>query len=68
MLAGLGVGIYPDAESAIAAACRPDPPIQPDLANHDRYEAVYQRYRSVVASAALHAVASSTERPAGERA
>jgi xylulokinase len=68
MLAGLGVGIYPDAESAIAAACRPEPAIQPDPANHDRYEAVYQHYTSVVASAALHAGASSTERPAGERA
>ena len=45
MLAGLGVGIYPDAESAIAAACRPERAIQPDPANHDRYEAVYERYR-----------------------
>ena len=54
--------------SAIAAACRPEPQIQPDPANHDRYEAVYARYRSVVASAALHAGASSTERPAGGRA
>jgi xylulokinase len=68
MLAGLGVGIYPDAGSAIAAACRPEPQIQPDPANHDRYEAVYARYRSVVASAALHAGAPSTERPAGGRA
>ncbi len=68
MLAGLGVGIYPDADSAIAAACRPEPQIQPDPANHDRYEAVYARYRSVVASVALHAGTSSTERPAGERA
>ena len=54
MLAGLGIGVYPDAESAIATACRPDSPIEPDLANHDRYAAVYERYRALVASSTLH--------------
>lgn len=75
MLAGIGVGIYPDAQSAIAIACRPDPPIEPDLANHDRYTTLYEHYRTVVASATLHggAVAAPTGSPqpkrnAGERA
>jgi hypothetical protein len=54
MLAGIGVDIYPDAASAIAIACRPDPPIEPDLANHDHYTMLYEHYRSVVASATLH--------------
>jgi sugar (pentulose or hexulose) kinase len=54
MLAGIGVGIYPEAESAAAMACRRDAPIQPDPANHDRYARIYERYREVVASATLH--------------
>jgi xylulokinase len=54
MLAGIGVGIYPDAASAIAIACRPDPPIEPDLAHHDQYTTLYEHYRSVVASGTLH--------------
>ena len=41
MLAGIGVGIYPEAESAAAMACRRDAPIQPDPANHDRYARIY---------------------------
>jgi sugar (pentulose or hexulose) kinase len=75
MLAGLGIGVYPNAESAIATACRPDAPIEPDLANHDRYAAVYERYRAVVASTALHpgaAAVGADDRPSrpypGERA
>ena len=74
MLAGIGVGIYPDAESAIGIACRPDPPIEPDPANHDQYTTLYERYRTVVASATLHggAVAAPaeprSERSPGERA
>ena len=54
MLAGIGVGIYSDAKSAIAIACRPDPPIEPDIANHDQYTTLYDHYRAVVASATLH--------------
>jgi sugar (pentulose or hexulose) kinase len=55
MLAGIGVGIYPDAESAIAVACRPDPPIEPDMANHDRYASVYEHFQTIVGSDTLHA-------------
>jgi sugar (pentulose or hexulose) kinase len=65
MLAGLGVGIYPDPGAAVATACRPDVAIQPDPANHDRYSAVYERYRTVVASATLHGGADSAQRDAG---
>jgi sugar (pentulose or hexulose) kinase len=65
MLAGLGVGIYPDPGAAVATACRPDVAIQPDPANHDRYSAVYERYRTVVASATLHGGADSGQRDAG---
>ncbi len=54
MLAGIGVGIYPDAASAIAVACRPEPAIEPDMANYDRYTQLYEQYRTVVASATLH--------------
>jgi sugar (pentulose or hexulose) kinase len=75
MLAGIGVGIYPDAASAIAVACRPDPPIEPDMANHDRYTPLYERYRTVVASATLHGGSAAappsdagSKRNAGERA
>ncbi len=55
MLAGIGVGVYPDAESAIAVACRPDPPIEPDMANHDRYASVYEHFQTIVGSDTLHA-------------
>lgn len=55
MLAGLGVGVYPDAGSAIAVACRPEPAIEPDAVTHDSYDAIYHRYREAVASATLHA-------------
>jgi sugar (pentulose or hexulose) kinase len=59
MLAGLGVGVYPDPGSAVATACRPDAAIEPDLANHDRYAAIYERYRALVASSTLHASAAT---------
>ena len=59
MLAGLGVGVYPNPESAVATACRPDAPIEPDLANHDRYAAIYEHYRALVASSTLHAGAAA---------
>lgn len=64
MLAGLGVGVYPDPESAIAIACHPDAPIEPDPANHDRYAAIYDNYREIVASATLHTRA--VDAPDGE--
>jgi hypothetical protein len=63
------VGIYPDARSAIAIACRPDAPIEPELANHDRYTTLYEHYRTVVTSATLHggADAASTGAPRSNR-
>jgi sugar (pentulose or hexulose) kinase len=72
MLAGLGVGIFPDARSAIAVACRTDAPIQPDLDNHDRYMPIYEHFREVVASSTLHAdglaAAHPSQRHSGEHA
>ena len=65
MLAGLGVGIFKDPESAIAVACRPDAPIEPDSANHDRYAPIYERYREAVASSTLHTNAVAA--PVGEQ-
>jgi xylulokinase len=53
LLAGLGVKVYSSPESAMATACRRDSPIEPDAANHDRYQAIYEHYRGVVASATL---------------
>jgi xylulokinase len=74
MLAGLGVGIYEDASSAIAVACRPEAPTEPDLANHDRYARVYERYLEAVASSTLHTGAATvaadqqrSRRSSGER-
>jgi sugar (pentulose or hexulose) kinase len=67
MLAGLGVGIYPDSESAVASACRPDAAIQPDSVNHDRYSDAYERYRTAVASSTLHTAAGPAQRDAGDR-
>jgi hypothetical protein len=53
--------------SAVATACRPDVAIEPDPANHDRYSAVYERYRTAVASATLHTGAGSAQGDAGGR-
>ncbi|MFI5040092.1 MAG: FGGY-family carbohydrate kinase, partial [Solirubrobacterales bacterium] len=54
MLAGLGVGIYADVAQAVTIACRPETPIEPDPANHDRYASIYEHYRAVVSSTTLH--------------
>jgi xylulokinase len=53
LLAGLGVKVYSSPESAMATACRRDSPIEPDAANHDRYQEIYEHYRAVIASPTL---------------
>ena len=53
MLAGLGVGVYADAATAVENAARADQPVEPVPANHDRYNDVYEHYREVVASTTL---------------
>jgi xylulokinase len=63
LLAGLGVGLYSSPEVAMATACRRDSPIEPNAANHERYQAIYERYREVVASATLRIPAATTSRP-----
>jgi xylulokinase len=50
MLAGLGVGVYSDAAVAVRSACRLDPPIEPDARRHEQYNAIYERYRALVAA------------------
>ncbi len=50
MLAGLGVGAYASPAEAVAAACRPAEPVLPDAARQARYDALYDRYRDVLAS------------------
>jgi xylulokinase len=50
MLAGVGVGVYKDPADAVATACRTDAPVEPDAANHDRYEEFYERYRAAIDS------------------
>ena len=59
----LGVGLYSSPEAAMATACRRDSPIEPDAANHERYEAIYEQYRDVAASPTLR-VPSLTSRVA----
>ena len=54
LLAGLGVGAYRDAAEAVAVAGRPEPPIEPDPAAHERYNELYRGYRALVASRAIH--------------
>ncbi|MGA8523803.1 MAG: FGGY family carbohydrate kinase [Candidatus Dormiibacterota bacterium] len=66
MLAGLGVGIYADPAQAVTIACRPEVPIEPDPANHDRYASIYDRYRAAVSSSTLHSGAGEVQ--AAERA
>jgi sugar (pentulose or hexulose) kinase len=50
MLAGLGIGAYPSPEAATAAACHPAEVTAPDAVRHARYDALYERYREVLAS------------------
>jgi xylulokinase len=66
MLAGLGVGVYSSPESAMATACRRDAPIEPDAANHERYEAIYEHYRKVVGSPLVRVRAVPSELVASE--
>jgi len=63
MLAGLGVGTYPDAGAAVATAARSDEPFEPVAANHDRYNEVYEHYRDVVASATLRTESAAVAEP-----
>ncbi len=63
LLAGLGVGVYSSPDSAMATACRRDPPIEPDAANHERYLAIYEHYREVVGSPLVR-TAATTSMPA----
>ncbi len=50
LLAGLGVGVYADADDAVARACRTESVIEPDADAHARYDEVYERYRALAGS------------------
>ena len=50
MLAGIGAGVYSGPGEAVAAACHPAEPVLPAPASAERYDAIYQRYRAVLAS------------------
>ncbi len=51
MLAGIGAGIYRDADEAVARCVHGDPPVEPDPRAHARYAEVYAGYRALVESA-----------------
>ncbi len=63
LLAGLGVGLYSSPTVAMATACRRDSPIEPNTANHERYQGIYEHYREVVASATLRVPSVATSKP-----
>jgi xylulokinase len=52
MLAGLGAGIYRDAADAIRRCVRLDEPLEPDPVAHARYDATFDAWRNLAASAA----------------
>jgi xylulokinase len=54
LLAGLGVGLYSDPGEAISVGCHPESPIEPDSANHARYDELFLGYRELIGSRAIH--------------
>jgi xylulokinase len=50
MLAGIGAGVYPGPDEAVAAACHPGEPVLPDPVRAGLYDGAYRRYRAVLAS------------------
>ena len=50
MLAGIGTGVYRDADAATAAGFRPGSRVEPDSQNRERYDEIYARYRALIGS------------------
>jgi len=50
MLAGLGAGVYRDPAEAAAACYRPAARAEPDPANREVYDEMYQRYQDLAGS------------------
>ena len=50
LLAGVGAGIYGSVQEACSAVIRVDKEVQPEQANHLRYQKVYQLYRQLYPS------------------
>jgi hypothetical protein len=53
MLAGIGAGIYRDAEDAVRRCVHPDPPVEPDPRVRGRYDELYRAYGALVESAVV---------------
>jgi xylulokinase len=47
LLAGIGVGVWPDAASAVAAGVRLGERVEPDAADAERYARLYREYRAL---------------------
>ena len=47
VLAGLGLGLYPDFGGALRDMVRLETRYEPDMENHSRYQGVYRVYRSI---------------------
>jgi hypothetical protein len=50
MLAGIGAGVYADAEESVARCVHVGGAIEPDPQTFDRYEHAYGAYRQLIAS------------------
>jgi sugar (pentulose or hexulose) kinase len=50
LLAGIGTGVYRDAAEATAAGYRPGVRMEPIRENRERYQQIYARYRTLLAS------------------
>jgi xylulokinase len=47
IVAGMGVGVYPDVRKSLREIVQLERRFEPNLANHDRYERTYQIYRDI---------------------
>jgi sugar (pentulose or hexulose) kinase len=54
MLAGIGTGVYRDADAATAACYRPGSRVEPDGRNRERYDEIYARYQALISSPVVH--------------
>jgi sugar (pentulose or hexulose) kinase len=60
MLAGLGAGVYADAQEAISRCVHPDAPIEPRVEAMLRYDEVYRLHTALMRSALTHERARGT--------
>jgi xylulokinase len=67
MLAGMGAGVYRDANDAIARCVRMDPPIEPEQSAHAAYEEPFRAYRELAASNVVRRASEPGRRPPRRR-